>query len=95
MTTFSIPAMSAENEFHDLVFVGRYVDKLLESSGDLDYAIVYEWDDRGPGEWPPVAVLARLNGKWWRREVLVTVARTKTGVCKFDLELAEESVNGH
>lgn len=93
MSCFSIPALTMANEFLDLVFVGRYVDDLVERTGDLDYAIVYEWDDNGPGEWPPVAVLARLNGKWWRREVLVTVTRTKTGACKFDLEL--EGVNGH
>jgi hypothetical protein len=89
MSCYTIPAMSADNEFFDLVFVGRYVDSLVASTGDLDYCIVYEWDEDGPAKWPPVAVLARLNGKWWRREVLVTVARKKTGVCKFDLELAE------
>ena len=93
MSCYSIPAMSADNEFLDLDFVGRYVDNLVKSSGDLDYAVVYEWDDNGPGDWPPVAVLARIDGRWFRRQVLVTVARTKTGACKFDLEL--ESVNGH
>jgi hypothetical protein len=87
MSCYSIPAMTMEAEFVDLVWVGRYVDGLIERTSDLDYAIVYEWDDRGPGAWPPVAVLARLNGKWSRREVLVTVARNKHGDCKFDLEL--------
>lgn len=89
MSCYSIPAMTMENDFSDLVFVGRYIDGLLERTGDLDYAIVYEWDENGPGDWPPVAVLARLNGKWWRREVLVSASRTKTGACKFDLDLAE------
>lgn len=93
MSCYSIPALSAENEFLDLAFVGRYVDNLVESSGDLDYAIVYEWDDNGPGDWPPVAVLARINGGWHRRQVLVSVVRTRSGACKFDLEL--EGVNGH
>lgn len=68
MTTYSIPAMTMENEFNDLVWVGHYVDGLVEKFGN-DYAIVYEWDDRGPGQWPPVAVLARLNGRWSRRLV--------------------------
>lgn len=96
MSCFSIPALTMENEFHDLVFVGRYVDDLVERTRDLDYAIVFEWDEEhGPGGWPPVAVLARLNGKWWRRPVLITSRLGKGGVCKFDLELAGESVNGH
>lgn len=69
MSCYSIRAMTMENEFVDLVWLGRYVDSLLEQTGDLDYAIVYEWDEDSPGDWPPVAILARLNGKWWRREV--------------------------
>jgi hypothetical protein len=93
MSCYSIPAMTMENEFVDLVWVGRYVDGLIERTCDLDYAIVYEWDDDGPGDWPPVAVLARLNGKWWRREVLVTGKRDKHGVFKFDLDIAD--VNAH
>jgi hypothetical protein len=93
MSCYSIPALSADNEFLDLAFVGRYADSLVASSGDLDYAIVYEWDDNGPGDWPPVAVLARINGGWHRRQVLVSVVRTRSGACKFDLEL--EGVNGH
>lgn len=68
MTSYSIPAMTMENEFNDLVYVGNYVDELIKKLGN-DYAIVYEWDERGPGEWPPVAVLARLNGRWSRRPV--------------------------
>lgn len=93
MSVYTIPALAFEHEWANLVFVGSYVDGLIERTGDLDYAIVYEWDDNGPGDWPPVAVLARLDGKWWRREVLVTVSRTKNGACKFDLEL--EGVNAH
>jgi hypothetical protein len=67
MTCFSIPAMSHENEFTDLVWLGLYVDKLVESSGDNSYAIVYEWDGDSPGDGPLVAVLARLGGRWSRR----------------------------
>lgn len=93
MSCYSIPAMTMENEFVDLVWVGRYVDDLVKRTGDLDYAIVYEWDEDGPGDWPPVAVLARLDGRWWRRPVLVTVARDRHGVCRFDLDVA--NVNGH
>jgi len=89
MSYYSIPAMTMENEFSDLAWVGRYVDGLVKRTGDLDYAIVYEWDENGPGNWPPVAVLARLDGRWWRRSVLVTVMRDRHGVCKFDLELTE------
>jgi len=68
MTSYSIPAMTMENEFSDLVYVGNYVDELIKKLGN-DYAIVYEWDERGPGEWSPVAVLARVNGRWSRRLV--------------------------
>jgi hypothetical protein len=85
MTCYSIPAMTMENEFANLVFLGQYVDGLVERTGDLDYSIVYEWDDCGPGGWPPVAVLVRLDGKWSRREVLVTAYRFKTGVLEFHL----------
>lgn len=93
MSCYSIPAMTMENEFLDLVWVGRYVDDLVKRTGDLDYAIVYEWDEEGPGRWPPVAVLARLDGRWWRRPVLVTVARDRHGVCKFDLDVVEEGMH--
>lgn len=93
MSFYSIPAMTMENEFTNLSWVGKYVDGLIEKTGDLDYAIVYEWDEDGPGKWPPVAVLARLDGRWWRRPVVVTVARDRHGACVFDLELAD--VNGH
>jgi hypothetical protein len=60
-----------ENEFVDLVWVGRYVDDLVKSTGDLDYCIVYEWDDDGPGEGELVAVLARLGGRWFRRPIRI------------------------
>lgn len=74
MTYFSIRGMSHENEFTDLVWLGHYVDKLVESTGDNEYAIVYEWGDYGPGEGPLVAVLARLGGRWSRR-VLPALSR--------------------
>lgn len=69
MSCYSIPAMTMGNEFADLVWVGRYIDDLVEKTGDLSYCIVYEWGDDGPGDWPPVAVLARLNDRWWRRSL--------------------------
>lgn len=93
MSCYSIPAMTMTNEFSNLEWVGRYVDDLVKRTGDNDYAIVYEWDDNGPGGWPPVAVLARLDGRWWRREILVTVKRKKDGSCQFDLDVSD--VNGH
>lgn len=85
MSCYSIPALTMKNEFSDLVWVGRYVDDLVQRTGDLDYSIVYEWDHNGPGAWPPVAALVRLDGKWWRREVLVTSYRFKTGVLEYHL----------
>lgn len=89
MSIYTIPAMTMVNEFANLVFVGQYVDELIKRTGDLDYSIVWEWDESGPGDWPPVAVLARLNGKWWRRPVLVTSHQEKDGRVKFDFEFAE------
>lgn len=89
MTCYSIPAMASTNEFANLDFVGKYVDDLVKRTGDLDYSIVWEWDDRGPGPQPPVAVLARLDGRWWRRPVLVTSKRDKDGHFKFDTEFAD------
>lgn len=94
MSLYSIPALTMDSEFADLVFVGRYVDDLVKRTGDLDYSIVYEWDEHGPGGWPPVAVLARLDGRWWRRSVLVSSKRAKDGAWRFDLDLAP-GVNGH
>lgn len=93
MSCYSIPALTFENEFANLTWLGQYVDKLVTSTGDQDYAVVYEWDDEGPGDWPPVAVLLRVDGQWHRRLVLVTVERAKDGACRFGLELAD--VNGH
>lgn len=99
MSCYSIPAMSMENEFSDLGFVSRYVDDLVERTGDLDYSIVYEWGEGGPGGWPPVAVLARLDGRWWRRAVLVSTKQQKDGACAFDFDLdraeLKQDVNGH
>jgi hypothetical protein len=73
MKTYSIPAMSLENEFFDLRFVGSYIDGLVKSTNDQDYSVVYEWDEDGPGSGrPPVAVLRRVGSAWDRRAVLVT-----------------------
>lgn len=68
MSCYSIPAMTMENEFVDLVFLGGYVDNLVKKFGN-DYAIVYEWGDDGLGEGMPVAVLARLSASWSRHPV--------------------------
>ena len=64
---YSIPAMTMENEFSDLDYVGKLVDKLVASSGDQDYRTVYEWDERGPGDHSPRAVLLRVGDGWQRR----------------------------
>lgn len=73
MSCYSLPAMSFHNEFVDLEFVAGYVDSLVKSTGDQDYAVVYEWDEDGPDSGrPPVAVLLRIDGAWERRAVLVT-----------------------
>lgn len=77
MSCYSIPAMTMENEFVDLVFVGGYVDDLVKRTGDLGYCIVYEWGDSGPGNGTPIAVLARLNGRWWRRVIPVSPKQQK------------------
>lgn len=93
MSCYSIPAMSMENEFANLTWLAKYVDGLVEKTGDLDYSIVYEWDDDGPNGWPPTAVLVRLDGRWWRRPVLVTTTQDREGICKFYLAVAD--ANGH
>lgn len=70
---YTIPALSQEDEFFDLAYVAKYVDRLLKSTGgDLDYGVVYEWirDDCRDG--PPDAVLMRVAGNWVRRAVLAT-----------------------
>jgi hypothetical protein len=68
--SYSLPALTMDNEFEDLVWLGNYIESLVKSTGDLAYCIVYEWDDdEGPHTWPPVAVLAWLNGRWWRRPI--------------------------
>lgn len=69
---YSVPAMSMENEFINLDYLAKYVDRLVVSTGDEDYRIVYEWTNRGPGSYPPVAVLVRSGDTWERRPVLAT-----------------------
>lgn len=93
MTSYSIPALSGDNEFFDLGFVAQYVDNLVASSGDKDYAVVCEWGEHGPGDWPPLAVLLRVEGDWVRLDVLVTIMRGKDGTCRYEWEIAP--VNGH
>jgi hypothetical protein len=95
MICYTIPSMSIDAEFSDLNFVGRYVDRLIESTGDSDYAIVYEWRDDGPTTWPPIAVLVRRDGRWVRRRV-ISSGKKGTAHRNLQLELGpEEDVNGH
>lgn len=96
MSCYSIPAMSMENEFANLTWLGKYVDNLVNSTGDQDYATAYEWGDEGPGNWPPLAVLFRRDGQWIRKGVLVSIMQKPDGTCHFDWEVAEsEAVNAH
>jgi hypothetical protein len=96
MSCYSIPAMTMQNEFSNLVWVGRYVDGLIDRTKDLDYGIVYEWGVEGPGDWPPIAVLTRVDGQWSRRETLVTIRQNSDGTCFFHWELDQSgAVNGH
>lgn len=96
MKTYTIPALAFEHEFADLAWVGSYVDRLMTSNGETAYGVVYEWDDDANTGWPPVAVLRRRDGKWFRRPVLVT-ARVKQNRIRWNgLDLGdEELVNGH
>lgn len=90
MTIYTVPAMTMENEFSDLAFVASYVDQLMASTGDIDYGVVLEWDDYGPGPRRlPRAFLTRQKGGWKRSAVL----RTRPG---HDWILGEpEDVNDH
>jgi hypothetical protein len=83
MTIYSIPAMSLANEFSDLDFLAKYVDQLVASTGDRDYAVVHEWGDQKPGPFPPLAVLYRIAGEWVRRDVLVTIKQLPNGRCEY------------
>jgi hypothetical protein len=67
MFFYSIPALTMYNEFANLAAVGRYVDLLIASTGDQNYAVVYEWDEDGPSSGRPfIAQLKRVNGAWER-----------------------------
>lgn len=77
---YRLPALTHEHEFLDLVFVAKYVDQLLQQTGNPDYGVVYEWQDEDDqGEFidlvegaPPDAVLLRISGAWVRRGVIAT-----------------------
>ena len=61
MMIYSIPALTMENEFVDLVYLGVYVDSLVKISPE--YATVHRWDgDVMDG--PPDAVLLRIGSTW-------------------------------
>jgi hypothetical protein len=72
MKTYTIPALAFENEFTNLDWIGTYVDGLMASQGETAYGVIYEWDDDSSSKWPPVAVLRRRDGKWFRRPVLLS-----------------------
>jgi len=79
---YAIPALSSENEFSDLGFVAKYVDRLFADTADPDFLVVYEWEDQDDGvnqddqdyisSKPPDAVLLRVDGGWERRLVIAT-----------------------
>lgn len=74
MTVYSIPALGFDNEFISLDYVAKYVDSLMSSSkksGFMGYSLVYEWDERGPGDRPPQGALRRLPGEGWERLVVL------------------------
>lgn len=61
MTVYSIPALTMENEFTDLAWLGGYVDSLVKHSSE--YATVYQWNGDFP-EGPPDVVLLRVGATW-------------------------------
>ena len=96
MSVYTIPALSFANEFVDLARLGQYVDRLVASTGDPDYAVVHEWEDDDQDRWPPVAVLVRRDGRWFRRLVLLSASRPYKQYRRSRLDLGpEEPVNGH
>lgn len=61
MTVYSIPALTMENEFIDLVRLAAYVDALVAIS--KEYATVHQWNgDVMDG--PPDVVLHRVGAIW-------------------------------
>lgn len=95
MSVYTVPAITLENEFTDLVFVGRYVDSLMASTGDPDYGVVVEWDDNGPAPGSvPVAFLTRRPGGWKRSVVLHKECNARHGKCDWKLGDPED-VNDH
>lgn len=96
MNIYTIPALSFEHQFANLAWVASYVDGLMTSSGDTAYGVVYEWNDDANSKWPPVAVLRRVHGKWFRRPVLVTSSVKPSRMRWACLDLGDEQlVNGH
>lgn len=96
MSSYTIPALTFEHEFADLAWLGKYVDGLVAFRGDPNYAVVHEWEDDAVSTWPPVAVLVRRGGLWFRRRVLVTARGYAKSPNILDLNLAdEELVNDH
>lgn len=83
MSCYSIPAMSVRMEFGSLDYLAKYVDHMVATTGDTDYSVVHEWGEHGPGPYPPLAVLYRIEGQWVRRDVLVTINRRKNGSCEY------------
>lgn len=61
MMVYSIPALTMENEFTDLVWLGGYVDSLVKISPE--YATVHQWNGDSM-EGPPDVVLLRVGSIW-------------------------------
>jgi hypothetical protein len=61
MMIYSIPALTMENEFADLAWLGAYVDRLVKISSE--YATVHRWNGDSM-EGPPDDVLLRVGSTW-------------------------------
>ncbi len=77
MKSYSIPAMSFQNEFADLAWVGSYVDSLVASTNDQDYRIVFEWGSAGPGDYPPRKAWRRIANGWEQLAIVLDCVRQR------------------
>lgn len=65
---YVIPALTMANEFTDLDYVARYVDQLLATTGDRDYAIVFQWDGDEPKRRPDLVLIR--DGSAWKKQTV-------------------------
>lgn len=65
---YVIPALTMQNEFTNLDYVARYVDQLLASTGDRDYAIVFQWDGGEPKPRPDLVLIR--DGSSWKKQTV-------------------------